>query len=95
MSPRLYASLIQSNFAGPSFSETAGLAAVSRFPDHAEVFAVGEDGMVRANWFLDGRWHDWYVLGGARFSQTAGLAAVSRFPDHAEEFGRGEGGIRG
>jgi hypothetical protein len=73
-------------------SPTAQLGAVSRDPAHMEVFAVGQDGVIRGNWFWDG-WKDWYVLGGARFSQTAGLAAVSRSPEHMEVFAVGEDGI--
>ena len=58
-----------------------------------DVFATGQDGMIRVNWFADGAWHDWYVLGEAAFSQTARLAAASRTSRTMDVFATGQDGL--
>src|SRR5206468_2620899 len=62
---------------GAQFNQTARVAAVSRSAAQMEVFAVGQDGLVRGRHFTDG-WEDgWEVLCGAQFNQAARLAATS------------------
>ena len=80
-------------FEGARFSQTAGIASVSRNSQHMEVFVVGEDGFIRGKWFWNDEWKDWYTFDGPRLSQTAGLAAVSRGPHHLELFVVGEDGL--
>jgi hypothetical protein len=78
---------------GGQFSHTAGIAAVSRSPEHMEIFVIGQDGLMRGKWFWNDEWKDWYVLDKRRsegppvkFSQTARVAAVFRQPDYIELF---------
>jgi hypothetical protein len=68
------------------------IAALSRNSNHMELWAIGEDGIVKAAWF-DGVWRTWYQLEERTFPQRGNLAVLSRNSDHMEVFGIGIDGL--
>lgn len=72
---------------GELFPPGTSVTALSRHPNHMEVWVLDDNGEVRGIHFLDGTWRTWMKLDGARFPPRAHLASVSRHPDHMEVFG--------
>ena len=74
------------------FPQHTPVAAVSRYPDHLDLFAVAGDGAVwSAWWHANEGWSDWFRIGGG-FAQTTPVAAISRNPDHLDLFAVGGDG---
>lgn len=62
---------------GVTFSQTAGIAAVSRTPETVDLFVVGPDDLIRARYYHDGAWEPgWEVVDGGDLDQASGLAAA-------------------
>ena len=75
---------------GGIFPKGAPITPVSRNPDHADLFVVGDDGKVYSSWWATG--NDWSGIGdkwgsiGGSFSAGAKVSAVSRHGDHLDVF---------
>jgi hypothetical protein len=93
---------------GPSDALVRGIAAISREPDHLDLFVVGLDNQIWSTWWdwrLDqGRWHDWFqvmpdansfVTGGASNGPIAVTAQNSGLLDLFAPNGRDAGNIWG
>lgn len=83
---------------GGSFPISSFAAAVSRAPDHIDVFILGNDGQVYTSWWHDGDgWsglNGWQPLGGA-FEPAARISAVARTADNLDLFSvSGDGNVR-
>jgi|GEM_PF-3290395 len=81
---------------GGFFPPGASIAAISRHPDHLDVFVVGNDGRVYTSWLHEGQaWSgandDWLSLGGI-FPANAAVSAVARTPDNLDLFITGNDG---
>jgi hypothetical protein len=74
----------------------AGIAAISRRPDHLDVFFTGDDGRVyTSTWSPGGGWTagdgNWRSTGGF-FTPAATVTALPRTPDHMDLFLTGADG---
>ena len=81
---------------GGFFPAGAPVAAVSRTPDHLDLFITGNDGRVYTSWWHEGHnWSgaadNWAPIGGF-FPAGAPIAAVARFPNHLDLFITGNDG---
>jgi len=71
------------------FRKDQPVAAVSRTPEHLDLFAIGVDGAVWSSWWTsDGRgWRPWFPIRGEwRFPAEARVTAVSRSQQHLDLF---------
>jgi hypothetical protein len=81
------------NLLGGRAAPGAQLTAVSRSPDHLDVFVVGTDGYAyTCAWDRDQSWHGWWRIGDVVFPQGARIDAVSRSVDHLDIFATDAGG---
>jgi hypothetical protein len=69
----------------PKFGQDASLQAISRSPDHMDVFAVGSDGQLRSAWW-DGQWHMWFRIGDPILAPGAPVATLVRDDDFMDLF---------
>jgi hypothetical protein len=81
---------------GGYFPPAAPIAAVTRNPDHLDLFITGNDGRVYTSWWHQGyEWsgiHDnWASIGGF-FPNRAPVTALARNPDHLDLFINGNDG---
>ncbi len=72
-------------------STTGGIAAVSRIPEHLDVFWIAPDGSVRSNWWNAGLNYGYWntpfsVAGPGTAANKSDLAAVARMRDHLDLF---------
>jgi hypothetical protein len=68
------------------FDGRTSLAALSRSPDHMDVFAIGEDGVVKSTWWNGNPWHMWFRVGRADFPPHTPITALSRDSDFMDLF---------
>jgi hypothetical protein len=81
--------------AGPgSASTTGGITAVSRVPEHMEVWWIGVDGSVKDWYWWDGlrHWTGTQLAGPESASTTGGITAITRVPNHMEVWWIGQNG---
>jgi hypothetical protein len=81
---------------GGFFPPGCSVTALSRTPDHLDVFVIGNDGRVYTSWWHDGvGWSgindNWMSLGGF-FPSTAVVTALSRVSNHLDVFITGNDG---
>jgi len=77
---------------GGAFPPGAALSAVARFPNHLDVFAVGNDGRVYSAFWHEGQnWSGFFSIGGF-FPAGAVLSAVARVPEQLDVFVIGNDG---
>jgi hypothetical protein len=83
---------INNNWApiGGLFPVNAAVTAVSRRPDHLDLFVTGGDGRVYTSWWHEGhQWsgvnNNWAPIGGF-FPAGAPVTAIARTPDHLDLF---------
>ena len=82
--------------APPGAAAPGGVACVSRFPNHLDVFWIGPDGGVGTNWWdaAAAKWGDPYPIAPPGAAAPGGVACVSRFPNHLDVFWIGpDGGV--
>ncbi|HZR27212.1 MAG TPA: hypothetical protein VFA71_00415, partial [Terriglobales bacterium] len=76
--------------APPGSATSSKIAAVSRTPDHLDVFWIGQDGSVQSNWWdaniNSARWNTPFNVASAGSAKAGMVAAVSRMPDHLDVF---------
>ena len=77
-----------------------GIAAVSRAPDHLDVFWAGDDGAIWTTWWNaqhnGGRWNTPFPITGPNVAPPgAQVATVSRRPNHLDVFWADNGGAIG
>jgi hypothetical protein len=75
------------------FPPASQLAALSRHPNHQEVWVLDDGGTVRGVHFLDDSWRTWITFGGARFLAGTHIEAISRHADQMELFAVDRDGI--
>jgi hypothetical protein len=71
------------------FPAEARVAAVSRHPDHLDVFAIGFDGAVWSSWWHDDgqNWRPWFQIHPETiFARDQQIVAISRQPGHLDLF---------
>ena len=81
---------------GGCFPPGASVVAVSRNPDHLDLFVMGNDGRVYTSWWHEGQeWSgigdNWRSLGGF-FPPGNHVSAVARMPEHLDLFITGNDG---
>jgi hypothetical protein len=86
--------VLPGSFAGEPGSPVT---AVSRTPEHMDVFAVGNDGRVYSDWWdarvNNGLWNDWFVIPGSFAGQLGSpVTVLSRTPEHMDLFAVGNDG---
>ncbi len=78
------------NVAPPGSARFGMIAAVSRTPDHLDVFWIGKDKSVNSNWwdvnFNNGRWNTPFQIAGPGSAKYGQITAVCRTPDHLDAF---------
>jgi hypothetical protein len=82
---------------GGPFEAGAPVAAVSRIPEHIDLFVVANDGAVHWSWWhlgsdWSGKNNPWLPLGGS-FAPGTPITAISRTPTHVDLFATGTDGI--
>ncbi|MFF7778453.1 hypothetical protein ACFZCG_29050 [Streptomyces tanashiensis] len=76
------------------FPPRTPVAVVSRHVGQLDVFAVGEDGRVRSQWW-NNMWHEYIALGTQTFPDGTVVSAVTRSTDYLDVFAvDGEGRLR-
>ena len=75
----------------------AGVAAVARYPEHLDVFWIGNNGAVSTDWWdsaaNSGSWNTPFPISGEQAARPgASVAAVCRYPDHLDVFWAGNDG---
>ena len=84
--------------APPGAALPGAIAAVSRLPEHLDVYWVGPDGGIGSTWWDarsdDGRWHRPFPIAPPGAALPGAIAAVSRLPEHLDVYWVGpDGGI--
>lgn len=74
-----------------AFPRLTPITALARRADHIDLFGVGQDGLVRTNWWddTDDTWHNWGIVGAQTFPVNTPIAAIARKPDHIDLFAVG------
>ncbi len=77
-------------------AEPGAITAVARLPEHLDVFWVGRDGSVWANWWdqtaNNGQWNQPFTIAQAGNAEPGTIAAVSRLPEHLDVYWLGPDG---
>ncbi|PHC03855.1 hypothetical protein COE99_25050, partial [Bacillus toyonensis] len=81
---------------GGVFPNGAPVSAVSRYPNHIDLFVVGNNGRVYTSWYHEGGdWSgindNWRSIGGV-FPNGAPVSALARYPNHLDLFVVGNNG---
>ena len=81
--------------APPGHATPGAITAVSRFPEHLDVFWIGPDGGVGTNyWHQNEGWHQPFPIAPPGHATPGAITAVSRFPEHLDVFWIGpDGGV--
>jgi Common central domain of tyrosinase len=77
----------------PKTSPGSPITAVTRIPNHLDVFVTGSDGLIYSiGWDANSGWGNWFNVSGVTAAPGSPITAVSLNPDHLQLFVTGDDG---
>jgi hypothetical protein len=81
----------------PQSAQPGAITAVSRNPNHLDLFWISTDGAVGSSWWdagvNNGRWNTPFAVSPPQAAQPGAISVVARTPDHLDVFWIGEDGV--